>query len=390
MKKRLTKTLINIAIVASVLTCGATYAYFSDTISLNNHISTGDVNIILDEYEIHGKTEVTYENPKLVMPGDTISKIPRVTNLAEPCWIRAKITYGNSLEEIEGFSDLFLADIPDEWVKQGDYYYYTEVLEHGEAAELFQSVTIPEEWTELHEEQKLSIGIRTDAIQAANFKPDFNAMSPWGNTEIEKCIHETDGTIIEEKEHVKLSVEFNGEAHKLIAVPENFFVNMKTVMPGDVFEDHIDISNTTEKECEIFFRTAIEDQSDEQLDLLEKIGLSISMGEIILYEGTLKGEALSEDISLGHFPSGSSGNMEFQITVPSELKNVYALRDADVKWTFSVYEDENDPEATYKGTENVKTGDDTPFVFMVLLLAGSTFTLYYLRKILKNKKDKQL
>ena len=76
--------------------------------------------------------------------------------------------------------------------------------------------------------------------------------------------------------------------------------------------------------------------------------------------------------------------------VPAELKNAYALRDADVKWIFSVYEDKNDPEATYKGTEDIKTGDDTPFVFMVLLLAGITFTLYYLRKILKNKKYKQL
>ena len=50
-----------------------------------------------------------------------------------------------------------------------------------------------------------------------------------------------------------LSVEFKGEAHKLVSVPGDFFVNLGTAMPGDHFEDVVDVSNTTEKERNYFF-----------------------------------------------------------------------------------------------------------------------------------------
>ena len=34
--------------------------------------------------------------------------------------------------------------------------------------------------------------------------------------------------------------------------------------------------------------------------------------------------------------------MKFQVTVPKELDNTYALRDGDVKWIFSVNEEEKE------------------------------------------------
>lgn len=45
------------------------------------------------------------------------------------------------------------------------------------------------------QKQKIAVDIQADAIQAANFKPDFSAMSPWGNQVIQKCVHEQDGTL---------------------------------------------------------------------------------------------------------------------------------------------------------------------------------------------------
>ena len=50
------------------------------------HISTGDINIGLKEYEKKGSTEVSFAGTKAVVPGDVISKIPRITNYASPCW----------------------------------------------------------------------------------------------------------------------------------------------------------------------------------------------------------------------------------------------------------------------------------------------------------------
>ena len=60
---------------------------FLDSLTVTNHIALGDVNIGLKEYQKKGSTEVLYTNPKTVIPGETISKIPRITNLAKPCWV---------------------------------------------------------------------------------------------------------------------------------------------------------------------------------------------------------------------------------------------------------------------------------------------------------------
>lgn len=45
----------------------------------------------------------------------------------------------------------------------------------------------------------MGITIVADAVQAANFAPDFRAMSPWGNQKILRCIHDTDGLVVQKK-----------------------------------------------------------------------------------------------------------------------------------------------------------------------------------------------
>lgn len=62
-----------------------------------------------------------------------------------------------------------------------------------------------------------------DAIQAANFSPDFSAMTPWGNEKIQRCVHDTNGLVVKKKSQIKSKVEFEGSAHKLIAAPDDFF-----------------------------------------------------------------------------------------------------------------------------------------------------------------------
>lgn len=47
-----------------LLTVTAVYGYFSDSVTVHNHISLGDVNIGLKEYEKKGSTEILYRNPK--------------------------------------------------------------------------------------------------------------------------------------------------------------------------------------------------------------------------------------------------------------------------------------------------------------------------------------
>ena len=114
-----------------------------------------------------------------------------------------------------------------------------------------------------------------------------------------------------------------------------------------------------------------------------------------LYSGDLLAVSLNKAVSLGEFSSGEKGNMRFEVTVPAELDNLYALRAADVKWIFSVEEDQetaetssvprrNDrKEATERASGNnsssvrttpVKTGDESPVILFALMAGMALLT----------------
>ena len=71
-------------LVTAVSTISGSYAYYQDSVTVTNHISTGDVNIGIQEYEKDGDTEKVYAGPKegIVLPSQTISKLRR--NLLYP------------------------------------------------------------------------------------------------------------------------------------------------------------------------------------------------------------------------------------------------------------------------------------------------------------------
>lgn len=390
MKKNLKVLLAGAAAAGCILVCTAAYGKFSDSVTVTNHIAVGDLNISLRELEKRDGREMAYQDRRIVLPGDVISKIPRITNRAEPCWVRVKISYTDDLEGLDGLSDSNLMGMSTRWVRKGEYFYYTRKLEQGESVDIFTGVTVPLQWNEAYQDKKLGITITADAIQAANFAPDFSAMTPWGNQKILRCIHDTDGLVVQKKKPVDLKVEFEGNAHKLMAAPEDFFAGFSTAMPGDVFRDSIEISNTTEHISEIFFRTSAECKSVKDQEFLKKLKLVITMDGRKLYSGNLLAVSLNKAVSLGKFDSGKKGKMEFQVTVPAELDNAYALRNADVKWIFSVEEEpetvdissvprQNEEKERAERTSGndhsavrtlpVKTGDETP-VFLFLVMAG--------------------
>lgn len=89
-------------LVTAVSTISGSYAYYQGSVTVTNHISTGDVNIGIQEYEKDGDTEKVYAGPKegIVLPSQTISKIPRITNYAETCYIRVKTTYSGEASDL--------------------------------------------------------------------------------------------------------------------------------------------------------------------------------------------------------------------------------------------------------------------------------------------------
>lgn len=262
-------------LVTVACTMSGTYAYYQDSVTVSNHISTGDVNIGIQEYEKDGDSEKFYQGPAdgIVLPSQTVSKIPRITNYAETCYIRVKTTYTSEAPELTSavddgattpaptepdnlelvqtempieeatitpeptdqpsdtevpdvdhdseaepnteyiLSDEELGGISDAWVQQGEYYYYTQPLKNGESADFFQSVTIPSAWSSKAADRELGLTVTAEAVQAANFTPNFDSEYPWGDTEIEQCVHETDNSVTEvTQKYTAMSVTYEGAA----------------------------------------------------------------------------------------------------------------------------------------------------------------------------------
>ena len=412
-------------------TIGGTYAYYSDSITVENRIQLGDIDISLEEYCLdENQKEQVYDQNIQVLPGDTVSKIPRITCLTEPCYIRALITHSSPVINNTVTDDIITEDtttegtttrdtttedtttedtiscdssqiqadeypdiltdenifgLSESWIKIGDYYYYKNILNPKESADLFQGVFIPYEWDNEHAEQKLNLNIQIDAVQAEHFTPDFSSDQPWGNEEIEVCAHSGDRSALVNP-YTTMYVEFEGNSHKLVAVPKDFFSNLGQAMPGDLLNDTVTLKNTTEDEVELLFHTALpETLTEDQKSLLTKIELAIFLDGDKLYEGNLEAASLSSDISLGKYQSQENKEFTFSLTVPAELKNQYALADTVVRWVFSV---QQDGKATPVGTGD--TMMFLPFLFLGgggLLLLGIYFILI-IRQKRKNPKGK--
>ena len=243
--------------------------------SVTNTLSTSVVDIGLENYRsVDGKeVEFTDKDRKImVMPGMRVSQIPKMTNKAEDCYVRAGIAIDGkkeverplSLEDISGFSEA--------WVKKGEYYYYKDILKTGECVPLFDTVTIPSEWGTRHEEGSVKdhytlndweVTVRVDAIQAANFTPDFESGTPWGvegeNHIIQKCIQE-DGyefNVYQKGVPPEFTVVYEGGSEKLITSQEDFFAGIPRLLPGDREEGTFTMKNDGERKQTFYFRTEI-------------------------------------------------------------------------------------------------------------------------------------
>lgn len=340
------------------------WAWAASERAVTNHLSTSVVDIELENHEMVDGKEVPFSNQKKeiqVMPGMQISLIPKITNEAVDCYVRAGITIEGkreverplSIEDITGFSE--------DWVLRGDYYYYTKILKTENQVPLFDTITIPTEWNTKYEEAGVvdyytqndwELQVRVDAIQAAHFSPDFAGQSPWGvegtDYEIQKCIHE-DGYEVNTYQPIEppeFSVIYEGETKELVTSQEDFFAGIETLLPGDKKEGTFTMENKGGNEQKFLFRTEIL----EEKEILEQITLKIETAGRRLYEGPLNARSLDSYMDLCSLEQGETQDVKFTITVPKELDNQYTLNHCKVRWLFAVKEESQIAEA-------VKTGD---------------------------------
>lgn len=348
-----------------------------------NEFSTGIVDIEIREYQKENGKESIWKDDPLLMPGKMISKIPRIKNHGNDCYVRVRIKTDPESTHLESC----IYGIGQDWIKCEDgYYYYRNILAEGNEAELFQGLKIPEDFSQEYEGMQMKLVIDVDAVQSRNFSPDFSSKSPWGTVEIVKC--DQDGqynlTTYRRIETQSLQVVFQGKSKNLITNADNFFVNFPVLFPGDEYSDEAKLKNDSDSDIRLYFQT---DAPSESV-LLDEIKLKITReleGETeTVYEGDLKAEELEKGCLLAVVPKHSEGKMHFTIQAPESMDNAYAVLRSYVKWIFST-------EPVKKDTPYiVQTGDS--FHEMRLLLSAGAAALVLLfvgkKKYKKGSVDK--
>lgn len=341
------KKLFICLICLSALMCGSGSLMLAmPETSVTNNFTTGIVDIELDEYQMKDGKEGPYADAEDILPGQAISKIPRIHNAGNDCYVRAKLTLQGTEQDIGVFG------MGEDWEKAEDgYFYYREILKTGEDTDLFQGIRIPEDFSQEEEGGTFSLRIGVDAIQSQNFRPDFGSDSPWGDVEIQECEKEGqyDISTFKKADSQSLQVTYQGGADKLAADPDDFFADFPVLLPGDSYSDAAEIRNEGDSPIKLYFRSEAEDGG-----LLDKIQLTITSrigGDTrMVYEGPIRADSLKASHLLGEIPAHGTGDFIFGISVPAELDNQYTVMEDKVKWVFST-------EPIKENLFEVRTGD---------------------------------
>lgn len=187
-KKRLLLLLALVAVLAAV---SAMYAYDTVEGRTRNVITTGKVEISINETSPDKAGMITgtvtaqgieFDN---VLPGQTASKLVTIRNDAEPCWLRVRVGVSVEPEPDDGSdpAELIVPSINgNKWTKNGDYYYYDNVLNTGDVTEpaLFDSVLFAPEMGNAYVGSTVKLTVEAEAIQYKNNEV-ASATLAWGD-----------------------------------------------------------------------------------------------------------------------------------------------------------------------------------------------------------------
>ena len=293
-----------------------------------NNIGMGNVSITLNEYKVDaaGNKVLNNSESKIVLPGEAISKYSEITVNAHKSLIRAKVMVSGD-KEIVDLNESWVRLVEDKnWSRIGEYWYYTEPVDHGKTIAFTKDIIIPTSEDNVVQNKNFNVVIWVDAVQYDNFKPNFRSNDPWFGTVIETSVYDTYRN--KESESAGLAVFYEGGAQGLIANTGDVFKNFKTLMPGDTVSDKLVIGSSYANPVRLFFRI---DKIDNEA-LAKQVELTIKAGEVPIFNGTLA-SAMNE-VYLAYMTQGYQAVLTFELKVPEELKNDYALTDAKQKWVF--------------------------------------------------------
>lgn len=192
MKKKV--LILSLLAICAVIAASGTLAYYTVSERAHSVITTGSVNIEIEEWQDTGSGWTPYPSgqPIPAMPGVTVSKIATVRNKQAESYIRAKFDVvitdadGEAMElpaeTLEGLVRVRVND--SDWTrKAGDdqWWYYTAPVARGAATEpLFTQVVFDgPNMTSEYQRCGVQVIVSAQAVQTANNGADAAAAKGW-------------------------------------------------------------------------------------------------------------------------------------------------------------------------------------------------------------------
>ena len=159
-----------LAICIATLAAG-TLAYFTSEGKAHNVITTGGVEIAVQEWADEEK-QTPFEDVTGIMPGMTVTKIAEIKNTgASDAWVRVKVEKNIRLQG-DGTPDTGLVELKlntVDWTEKDGYYYYNKILKPGEAtAPIFTAVSFAADMGDEYQNAAATVDVFAQAVQTAN------------------------------------------------------------------------------------------------------------------------------------------------------------------------------------------------------------------------------
>lgn len=192
MKKKIVYMAV-LCILLSLLANG-TLAYFTAEDTARNVITTGKVDIVIEEWQqTENGLEKYPSEPIAIMPATTVSKIVTVKNLDAECFIRARLDMivkdleGNVMEiEPEMLEKIITLNMNTaNWTYRDGWWYCNNAVKNGKATEALMTKVVFDgpNMTNEYQNCTVEIHVNAQAVQSANNKTTVLEAKGWPEEE---------------------------------------------------------------------------------------------------------------------------------------------------------------------------------------------------------------
>lgn len=191
---------------------------------------------------------------------------------------------------------------------------------------------------------------------------------------------------------------FSAEDGKLVWKPvkegENFFLNIKNMVPGGEYSETMTIENKSKKTFDLFLKAIPKQNSEKQKRLLELMEMKVYNNNSLIYDGNLSGKKydnsisdLTSSLSLGRFDFGKQTEVIFNLKLNEATGIVYSDLMTGIDWEIKATEIVDDkPIVVPVVTPKTGVGSDLySMLFLCGISLGLVLVLYIAIKIKKRK-----